>query len=796
MKTYDFREIEKKWQAVWAQDKRFETKDKVDGKENAYILIEFPYPSGKGLHIGHMRSYTALDALARRLRLQGKNVLFPMGIDAFGLEAERTAIREHIPPQQVVARNTATFREQLSRVGLSIDWSRFISTCDPEYYKWTQWQFLQFFKKGIAYKGTANVNYCPNCGILANEEVENGTCCQCHAETEQKTIPQWMMKMTAYADRLIDDLDETDYLPHIKTSQINYVGRSYGVEVDFQIKQGGNIKIFTTCIETIFGCTFVVLAPEHPLLKTLKPHIKNWDAVQAYCQQAGRKSEFERSQMAKDKSGCRLEGITAINPVNGKEVAVYIADFVLCNYGTGAVMAVPTHDQRDYEFAEKHNIPMIQVISGKIDGCALEKADYLAQNATLMNSAQFDGQTVQDAKVNITKWLAEKGVARETKNYKMHDWVFARQRYWGEPIPIIHCPHCGMVPVPEKDLPVLLPTTQSYEATHDGQSPLAKIEDWVNVKCPTCGADAKRETDTMPGWAGSCWYFIRYCDPHNDKAFADPEKMKAWLPITLYNGGNEHTTRHLLYARFWTKFLHDQGLFPLNEFCKARISQGIILGEGGVKMSKSLGNTVDPRDVADQYGTDALRLWVLFIGDYQEVAVWSNDGVKACHRLLQRVWALQDKVVDGNDYSPALKYLFNYSIKKITADMESMKYNTAVSQIMILMNAIEKQGTINRFEYQTLLTLLNPFAPHITEELWPAIKDATWPMVDESALVQDTVEIVVQINAKIVGRLTINTTDDEAKVVEKCRAEIKNIPAAVKKTIYVKNKLVNFIVAK
>ena len=532
------------------------------------------------------------------------------------------------------------------------------------------------------------------------------------------------------------------------------------------------------------------------MLKTLQPHIKNWDAVQTYCQQAGRKSEFERSQMAKDKSGCRLEGITAINPVNGHEVAVYIADFVLCNYGTGAVMAVPTHDQRDYEFAVKHHIPMIQVISGKIDGCALEKTAYLAQNATLMNSAQFDGQTVQDAKVNITKWLAEKGVARETKNYKMHDWVFARQRYWGEPIPIIHCPHCGMVPVPEKDLPVLLPETQSYEATHDGQSPLAKIESWVNVKCPKCGADAKRETDTMPGWAGSCWYFIRYCDPHNDKAFADPEKMKAWLPITLYNGGNEHTTRHLLYARFWTKFLYDQGLFPLNEFCKARISQGIILGEGGVKMSKSLGNTVDPRDVADQYGTDALRLWVLFIGDYQEVAVWSNDGVKACHRLLQRVWALQDKVVEGTDYSPALKYLFNYSIQKITADMESMKYNTAVSQIMILMNAIEKQGTINRHEYQTLLTLLNPFAPHITEELWPAIKDATWPTVDKSALVQDTVEIVVQVNAKIVGRLVINTNDDEAKVVEKCHAQIKNIPAEIVKTIYVKNKLVNFIVAK
>ena len=795
MKTYDFRAIEKKWQEVWQKDKRFETKDHVPGKENAYILIEFPYPSGKGLHIGHMRSYTALDALARRLRLQGKNVLFPMGIDAFGLEAERTAIREHIPPQQVVARNTATFREQLARVGLSVDWSRFITTCDPEYYKWTQWQFLQFYKHGMAYKGTANVNYCPNCGILANEEVENGTCCQCHAETTQKTIPQWMMKMTAYADRLIDDLAETDYLPHIKTSQINYVGRSYGTEVDFQIKQGGAIKIFTTCIETIFGCTFVVLAPEHPLIETLKSQIQNWDEVQKYRKTAAHKSEFERSQMTKDKNGCVLAGITAINPVNGHEVPVYIADFVLSNYGTGAVMAVPTHDQRDYEFATKHHIPMIQVIEGKLDGAALEKDVYLTANSKLMNSGEFTGQTVQDAKKNIADWLIQKGVARLTKNYKMHDWVFARQRYWGEPIPIIHCPHCGMVPVPEKDLPVLLPTTQNYEATKDGQSPLAKITDWVNVKCPQCGGDAQRETDTMPGWAGSCWYFIRYCDPHNDKCFADPEKMKAWLPITLYNGGNEHTTRHLLYARFWTKFLYDQGLFPVNEFCKARISQGIILGEGGVKMSKSLGNTVDPRDVADQYGTDALRLWVLFIGDYQEVAVWSNDGVKACHRLLQRVWALQDKVVEGKGFSPALNYIFNYSIQKVTADMEAMKYNTAVSQIMILMNAIEKQGTINRHEYETLLTLLNPFAPHITEELWPEIKNTTWPAVDTKALIQDTVEIVVQVNAKIIARLEINTADDEATVVAKCRAKV-NLPAAIKKTIYVKNKLINFIVAK
>lgn len=792
-RPYDFASIEKKWQAVWEKEQRFRTPDHVPGKENTYVLIEWPYPSGKGLHIGHMRSYTALDALARRLRLQGKNVLFPMGIDAFGLEAERTAIREHIAPQAVVERNTAVFCEQMRRVGLSIDWSRFVKSCDPEYYKWTQWQFLQFFKKGIAYKSTANVNFCPNCGILANEEVENGTCCQCHAETTQKTIPQWMMKMTAYADRLIDDLAETNYLPHIKTSQINYIGRSYGVEVDFPLSTGAKLSVFTTCVETIFGVTCVVLAPEHPLLAELKPQIRNWDAVVAYQKQAARKSEFERSQLAKTKTGCLLEGVTATNPATGTAVPVLLADFVLANYGTGAVMAVPAHDQRDFDLAAVFHLPVVQVISGDVRQQALEKADYFNAEHTMLNSAQFDGLPVPEAKTKITDWLVAQGVARVTKNYKMHDWVFARQRYWGEPIPIIHCPHCGMVPVPEDQLPVLLPRVDSYEPTKDGQSPLAKIKDWVNVKCPQCGADAQRETDTMPGWAGSCWYFIRYCDPHNDHAFADLDKMKAWLPITLYNGGNEHTTRHLLYARFWTKFLYDQGLVPTNEFCTARISQGIILGEGGVKMSKSLGNTVDPRDVADRYGTDALRLWVLFIGDYQSVAVWNEDGAKACHKLLTRVWNLQDHVIPGTAFRPELNYLFNVSIQKITADMEEMKYNTAVAQIMILMNALEKMGNVNQHEWQTLLTLLNPFAPHITEELWSGIKDATWPTVDAAALVQDSVEIAVQINAKIVARVVISPTDDQAVVEAKVRAAVPTVPSEPKKVIYVKNKLINFI---
>ena len=792
-RPYDFTAIEKKWQRVWEQEQRFQTPDHVPGKENIYVLIEWPYPSGKGLHVGHMRSYTAMDALARRLRLQGKNVLFPMGIDAFGLEAERTAIREHIPPQTVVERNTATFCEQLKRVGLSIDWSRFVKSCDPDYYHWTQWQFLQFFKQGIAYKSTANVNFCPNCGILANEEVENGTCCQCHAETTQKTIPQWMMKMTAYADRLIDDLAETNYLSHIKTSQINYVGRSYGVEVDFQLSTGAKLPVFTTCVETIFGVTCVVLAPEHPLLAELQPQIRNWDAVVKYQKQAARKSEFERSQLSKTKTGCLLEGVTATNPATGAAVPVLLADFVLANYGTGAVMAVPAHDQRDFDLAAAFNLPVVPVISGDVSQQALEKADYFNAEHTMLNSAQFNGLPVPEAKTKITDWLVAQGVARVTKHYKMHDWVFARQRYWGEPIPIIHCPHCGMVPVPEDQLPVLLPRVDSYEPTKDGQSPLSQIKDWVNVKCPQCGADAKRETDTMPGWAGSCWYFIRYCDPHNNHAFADMEKMKAWLPITLYNGGNEHTTRHLLYARFWTKFLYDQGLFPVNEFCTARISQGIILGAGGVKMSKSLGNTVDPRDVADRYGTDALRLWVLFIGDYQSVAVWNEDGVKACHKLLTRVWNLQDHVIPGTTIRPELNYVFNASIQKITADMEEMKYNTAVAQIMILMNAIEKVGTVNQHEWQTLLTLLNPFAPHITEELWSGIKSATWPTVDAAALVQDRVEIAVQVNAKIVARVVISPTDDQAAVEAKVRAAVPTLPAQPKKVIYVKNKLINLI---
>ncbi len=792
MKEYDFKSIEKKWQEIWKNEKRFETKNNVPGKENAYVLIEFPYPSGKGLHIGHMRSYTALDAVARRLRLQGKNVLFPMGIDAFGLEAERTAIREKISPQAVVKRNTEVFVNQMSRVGLSIDWSRFISTCDPDYYKWTQWQFLKFFEKGIAYKGTANVNFCPSCGILANEEVEDGKCCQCKSETIQKSIPQWMMNMTAYADRLIDDLDKTNYLPHIKTSQINYVGRSYGVEVDFQIKQGGNFKIFTTCIETIYGITFMVLSPEHSLINQLKDKIQNYDEVQKYIKQAGRKSEFERTQTSKEKTGCLLKGLTAINPVNNKEVPIYIADFVLANYGTGAVMAVPAHDQRDYEFAKEYNIPMIQVIQGDVSKQAVEKAEYISKNSKLLNSDQFTGLSVSDAKKKITEFLTEKGIARSTKNFKMHDWVFARQRYWGEPIPIIHCDKCGMVPVPEKDLPVLLPKVDNYEPTKDGQSPLAKITDWVNVKCPKCGAAAKRETDTMPGWAGSCWYFIRYCDPHNNKEFASKEAMKSWLPITIYNGGNEHTTRHLLYSRFWTKFLYDQGLLHTDEFCQERISQGIILGEGGVKMSKSLGNTVDPIDLANEYGTDALRLWVMFIGDYQATAVWSDDGVKACHRMLKKIWNMQEGLVEGDKFSEELNYIFNSSIKKITQDMQSMKYNTAVSQIMILVNEISKVGKLNKFEYKTLLTLLNPFAPHITEELWSGIKDAVWPTADENALKQNTVEIVVQINSKIVARINIETELSQEETTAKCQQYIEG--KNVKKTIYVKNKLINFIV--
>lgn len=800
MKEYNFKEIEKKWQDIWVKEKRYETPNHVQGKENAYVLIEFPYPSGSGLHVGHVRSYAALDAVARKYRMQGKNVLFPMGTDAFGLEAERTAIREKKLPQEIVARNIATFHEQLKTVGLSFDWSRTINTCEPEYYKWTQWQFIQFFKMGMANKMSTNVNFCPNCGVLANEEVEDGKCCQCGAETVQKTKAQWVLKMTKYGDRLDKDLALTQFLPHIKTSQKNWIGRSEGEEVTFQVVGGGSFNIFTTCIETIYGITFMVLAPEHQLVQEWKDKITNWKEVDAYIKETKRKSEFERAELSKGKTGVCLQGMYAINPVNGKQVPIYIADFVLGTYGNGAVMAVPTHDQRDFEFAQQHNIPMIEVIAGgNTAEKAFEKTDYLGAHCHLVNSEEFTGMEVEEAKQKIAEKLEHMGVAKKQVNFKMRDWIFSRQRYWGEPIPMVYCEKCGWVPVNEEDLPVVLPNVSSYEPTKDGESPLSTIPEFVNTTCPKCGGKAKRETDTMPGWAGSSWYFMRYCDPHNNQEMASKDALKAWMPVGLYNGGNEHTNRHLLYARFWNKMLYDLGISPVEEPFLKRISHGIILGSNGVKMSKSLGNVVDPRAVIKQYGADALRLWEAFIGDYSATVNWNDDGVKACHKLLTRIWALQEKVTRGNKFSAPLSYIFHASIQKITNDIDNIKFNTAVSQIMILVNEIYKVGTLNDKEFQTLLLLISPFAPHIAEELWhimgytPTFKDATWPMFDARVLEQSLVEIPVQVKGKIKCKLHVSKTATEAEVKEMLAKQSPELLENMKKFIYVPGRIVNII---
>ena len=796
-------EVEKKWQKVWEEEKRFEVPNTVEGKENRYILIEFPYPSGKGLHLGHCRSYTAIDAYARKKRLEGYNVMFPFGTDAYGLEAERTAIREHKAPQEIVERNIKTFQSQVKAIGMSIDWSRTINTCDPDYYKWTQWQFIQFFKHGLAEKREMTVNYCPNCGVLANEEVEDGTCCQCHAETTQKSKAQWVLKMTEYGERLADDLKDTDFMEHIKTSQINWIGKSEGVQVEFDIVGGGKFSIFTTCIETIYGITFMVVAPESKLVDELKPRIKNWAEVESYRKATAKKSEFDRSEMNKDKSGCKLEGIMAINPVNGKEVPVYIGDFVIASYGTGAVMAVPTHDQRDYEFADKYGIEKIQVIEGDVSKQAFEKTEYLGKGCKLMNSEEFTGLTVEEAKVAITDKLVKMGVAEKKLNFKMRDWIFSRQRYWGEPIPMIHCDKCGWVPVPDKDLPVNLPKVENYEPTKDGESPLSLIPEWVNTTCPCCGGAARRETDTMPGWAGSSWYFMRYCDAHNTKEFASKEALASWLPIDLYNGGNEHTTRHLLYARFWNKFLYDIGVSPVHEPFKRRVSQGIILGNDGKKMSKSAGNGVDPLEVVNEYSADALRLWMSFIGDYFETATWNDDGVKACKKFLNRVESLQDILVEGDNYTKDLEVALHTAIKKVSQDIDNIKFNTAISALMILLNEITKVGKINHAEFKTVLTLLNPFAPHMTEELWtnnnfaPSIKDAKWPEWNEDKLVKDEIEYAVQINNKIISRNNYSATATAEEIENLVREDSEIVTALngkqIVKVIVIKNRLVNII---
>ena len=801
MKQYNPAEIEKKWQQVWETQNRFEVKNHESGKKNKYILIEFPYPSGIGLHMGHCRSYTAIDAYARKQRLDGYNVMFPFGTDAYGLEAERTAIKEHKKPQDIVARNIKTFQNQVKKIGMSIDWSRTINTCDEDYYKWTQWQFIQFFKKGLAEKRETTVNYCPNCGVLANEEIEDGMCCQCHAETTQKAKAQWVLKMTEYAERLADDLKDTNFMEHIKASQINWIGKSEGVEVDFATTAGVNFSIFTTCIETIFGITFMVVAPESKIVDNLKPYITNWQEVEAYRKETAKKSDFDRSEMNKDKSGVELKGVLAINPANGKKVPIFAGDFVIASYGTGAVMAVPTHDQRDFEFADKYGIDKIQVILGAdVTEKAFEKYDYLNKGCKLVNSGEFDGLTVEEAKVAITNKLVKAGVARKKLNFKMRDWVFSRQRYWGEPIPMINCEKCGWVAVPDSELPVKLPDVESYEPTKDGESPLSAISDWVNTTCPCCGGKAKRETDTMPGWAGSSWYFMRYCDAKNDKEFASLDALKSWLPIDLYNGGNEHTTRHLLYARFWNKFLYDQGLSPVSEPFARRISQGLIMGSDGKKMSKSAGNGVDPLVVIADYGADALRVWMSFIGDYFEAVNWSDDGTKSCYRFLNRIWNMQEFLTESNQ--PKLDYAINHAIEKVSADIDNIKFNTAIAEMMTCVNEIYKVGSIGKEQYKTLITLVSPFAPHMAEELFEVCgfgeyKNQTWPKLNKAALVKDTVEMPVQVNGKIRGVISVPAaaTQEEVVAIAKQSAEVaKYLTSEPRKVIYVPKKILNFIV--
>ena len=768
---YNHDKIEKKWQKYWDDNQTFKAVT-GDKKEPYYILVEFPYPSGAGLHVGHVRSYTAQDALARMKRMQGYNVLYPMGWDAFGAPAEQYAIKNHIHPKEAVKENIHTFKNQMKDLGFSFDWSREFSTTDPEYYKWTQWQFLQFYKHGMAYKDTIPVNWCPTCKtVLSNEDAAGGVCERCGSQVVQKEKSQWMLKMSNYAEDLLKGLDDTNFADRVKLGQINWIGKSTGVEVDVKIVGGGSFSIFTTCIETIYGVTFFVIAPDGKLIKELMPRVQNKEEVQKYIDETAKKSNMDRTDLNKGKTGCILQGITAINPVNGKEVPIFLGDFVLGDYGTGAVMAVPSHDQRDFEYAVEHNLEMIQVIDGRDTSKeAFEKQDYLNKGCKLINSEEFTGLTVEKAKKEITKKLVDMGVAREVNNYKMRDWIFSRQRFWGEPIPMIYCEDCGWVPVPEEELPLVLPDVKSYEPTDNGESPLSTLDEWVNVPCPHCGKMAKRETDTMPNWAGSSWYWIRYMDPNNDKEFASREAMDYWRQVDYYNGGMEHATRHLLYARFWNQFLYDQGLVSVKEPFKKRVAHGMILGENNEKMSKSKGNVVNPDDMVANYGADALRTYEMFIGDYPKDAAWSENGLKGCKKFLERVDRIKGKLTEGDEYSKNLESLMHKTIKKVTNDLLSMKYNTAVSALMILLNAMEKEESITHKDYRTLLALLNPIAPHITEELNEECKlgeefaVSAWPEYDESKTTDSEFEIGVQVNGKLRGSVLISEEDTEEEI--------------------------------
>ena len=797
---YNYSEIEKKWQRVWEEKGTFHAKNDYS-LPKYYALVEFPYPSGQGLHVGHPRSYTALDIVARKRRLEGYNVLYPMGWDAFGLPTENYAIKNHIHPEIVTQKNVAHFKEQLQSLGFSFDWSREINTTDPSYYKWTQWIFLQLFKKGLAYKSEMSVNWCTSCKcVLANEEVVNGVCERCGSEVVRKTKSQWMLKITEYAERLINDLDDVDFISRVKTQQKNWIGRSTGAEVTFKTSAGDGLVVYTTRPDTLFGATYMVISPEHPFIEKWADKITNLDAIRAYQQEAAKKSDFERTEMAKDKTGVKINGVTAVNPVNGRQIPIFISDYVLVSYGTGAIMAVPAHDTRDYEFAKKFDLPIIEVVKG---GNVEKEAFVDCATGIMVNSGFLDGLSVDEAKKKITEYLEKEKIGHAKVNYKLRDWVFSRQRYWGEPIPIVHCDKCGYVPLDESELPLTLPEVESYEPTETGESPLANMTEWINTTCPKCGGHAVRETDTMPQWAGSSWYFLRYCDPHNDKQLASPEALKYWLPVDWYNGGMEHTTLHLLYSRFWHKFLYDIGVVPTKEPYAKRTSHGMILGENGEKMSKSRGNVVNPDDIVRDYGADTMRLYEMFIGDFEKSAPWSSTSIKGCSRFLDRTYNLFD-MINGDGIRPQLESDFHRTIKKVPGDIEELKFNTAIAEMMSLINKIYESGSITKDEFKIFITLLNPFAPHLTEELWQMagfdgmLNETEWPKYDESKCVESTVEIVVQVNGKVKTRLNIAADASEEEVLSLALGDEKVKAATdgmnIVKKIYIKGKLCNIVV--
>lgn len=803
---YDFKTVEAKWQKIWEDEKTFSVK--VDhSKPKFYGLVEFPYPSGQGLHVGHPRSYTAMDVICRKKRLEGYNALYPMGWDAFGLPTENFAMKNHIHPAIVTKNNVAHFKSQLKALGFAIDWDREINTTDPSYYKWTQWIFLQMYKHGLAYKKEMNVNWCTGCKcVLANEEVVNGTCERCHSPVVHRVKSQWMLRITAYADRLIDDLDKVNYLERIETQQKNWIGRSHGAEVDFGTTAGDKLTVYTTRCDTLFGATYMVVSPEHDIVKKWMESgiITNTAEVKAYQEEAARKSDFERTELNKDKTGVKLQGVMGVNPVNSKEIPIFISDYVLATYGTGAIMAVPAHDTRDWEFAKKFGLPIIEVVKGKTESNLDKEAFTDVATGTLVNSGFLDGLSVTDAKAKMVTWLEENGKGRDKVNYKLRDWVFSRQRYWGEPIPMIYCEKCGWQPVSEDQLPLQLPDITDYEPGPDGESPLARHTEWVNTTCPCCGGPARRETDTMPQWAGSSWYFLRYMDPHNNDALAGKEALEYWAPVDWYNGGMEHTTLHLLYSRFWHKFLYDIGVVPCPEPYAKRTSHGMILGENNEKMSKSRGNVVNPDEIVDTYGADTMRLYEMFMGDFQQAAPWKTSSIAGCKRFLERVWGLSENILEGEGYRAELETLFHQTIKKVGEDIENLKQNTAIAQLMTLVNALIASGGVTRDEYSTLLLLLNPFAPHMTEELWQQLGHETqiayskWPVYDEAKCVEATIDLAVLVNGKVRAHLNVPADIEAADAIAQAKdnasvaAEIAG--KTVVKEIYVKGKLVNLAV--